>query len=169
MAQPHRTSFCRSSWRPTRVSHLSLYRVMKWAWRREVAAFVFCWHHAPPLPPPAAVCARFQLYGSSDMCHALETAVEWLSLTSIFPDRPHWWLLGKQGTEWLESALLNDLSPGRRSGQRATLGIGQTALELQRSHRNMQSNAGKKKKRVSGDTKSGSQCAYFLYKNVTLA
>lgn len=32
------------------------------------------------------------------MCRALETAAQWLSLTSIFPDRPHRWLLGKQGT-----------------------------------------------------------------------
>lgn len=88
---------------------------MKWALWREVVAFLFgglSWHHTPPLPPPAAVCTRFQLYGNSDMCHALETAVEWLSLTSIFPDRPHRWLLGKQGPEWLESALLNDLEEG---------------------------------------------------------
>lgn len=63
---------------------------------REVAAFVFGglrWRH---VPPPAAVWTRFQLYRSSGVCRALETAAEWLSLTSIFPDRPHRWLLGKQ-------------------------------------------------------------------------
>lgn len=49
------------------------------------------------------------------MCGALETAAAWLSLTSIFPGRPHRWLLDKRGLEQLEqleSALLNDLSPG---------------------------------------------------------
>lgn len=69
-------------------------------------------HHTPPLPPPAAVCTRFTLDGRSDMCHALETAAEWLSLTSIFPDRPHRWLLGKQRPQWLELAVLNDLEEG---------------------------------------------------------
>lgn len=46
------------------------------------------------------------------MCHALETSAEWLSLTSIFPDRPHRWLLGKQGPQWLALAVLNDLEEG---------------------------------------------------------
>lgn len=46
------------------------------------------------------------------MFGALETAAAWLSLTSIFPGRPHRWLLDKQGLEQLESAQLNDLSPG---------------------------------------------------------
>lgn len=36
-------------------------------------------------PPPAAVWTTFQLDGDSDKCGALETAVAWLSLTSIFP------------------------------------------------------------------------------------
>lgn len=31
------------------------------------------------------------------ICRALETTAEWLSLTSIILDRPHQWLLGKQG------------------------------------------------------------------------
>lgn len=47
-------------------------------------------------------------------------------------------------------------------------GLFKQLWKLQRSHRNMQSNT-EEKKRVSGDTKSGSQCASFLYQNLTLA
>lgn len=109
----------------------------------------FSLRHLRPLPPTAAVWARFQLHHSPDMCRALETAGEWLSLTSIFPDRPHWWLLGKQGTVVRASVVKRLVTGGRGEGPDWS-----TALGLQRSHRKMESNTKKKKEGLCAPTES---------------
>lgn len=50
------------------------------------------------------------------MCRALETAAEWLSLTSIIPDKLHRWLPGKQGTVVGVSVVKRLVTAGRGEG-----------------------------------------------------
>lgn len=103
------------------------------------------------------------------MCRALETAAVWLSLTSIFPDRPHRWLLGKQGTVAGVSVVKRLVTKGREKEQALShAGDGSTALGLQRSHRKMKSST-ERKDRIFARTEPGFQYpAFYLRSNLNI-